>query len=88
MTKLSLRGAINAYCRSCIHDPYGGGGQWREQVDACTSANCPLRPVRPRTYRGEKAQPAPEEAAPDVEPADDAEPSVDELLAQAFGANR
>jgi hypothetical protein len=44
----SLRTAINAKCRSCIYDPGCGGGGWREQVAACSSANCPLHPVRPQ----------------------------------------
>lgn len=42
----SLRAAINAMCRQCIHDP-GSRGNWREQVAACSSANCPLHPFRP-----------------------------------------
>jgi hypothetical protein len=45
--KRSLRGAINAFCRHCIHDPHSGGGTWREQVTACTATACPLYPVRP-----------------------------------------
>jgi hypothetical protein len=44
----SLRRAIDAKCRSCIYDPGCGGGGWREQVAACSSANCPLHPVRPQ----------------------------------------
>lgn len=44
----SLRTAIDAKCRSCIYDPGYGGGGWREQVAACSSANCPLHPVRPQ----------------------------------------
>jgi hypothetical protein len=55
---VSLRGAINAMCRECIHDPIGGFGNWREQVTACTSYKCPLFPVRPLTtgrYAPEKA---------------------------------
>ena len=43
----SLRRSINAFCRSCIYDPGGGGGTWREQVEACTSQDCPLYEVRP-----------------------------------------
>lgn len=34
----SLRGAINAFCRMCIHDPFGGGGTGRPQVEACMTA--------------------------------------------------
>lgn len=45
----SLRAAINAKCKSCIHDPGSGGGTWREQVTACSSSNCPLHSVRPQS---------------------------------------
>jgi len=45
----SLRTAIDQMCRSCIYDPGSGNGAWREQVTACSSANCPLHPVRPQT---------------------------------------
>jgi hypothetical protein len=45
--------AINAKCRECIYDPMSPGN-WRQQVEACSSANCPLhsfRPIsRPRTH--------------------------------------
>jgi hypothetical protein len=51
MTRPSLRTAIDAKCRDCIHDPIGGGGTWREQVEACSSANCPLHPLRPISAR-------------------------------------
>ena len=43
----SLRRAINAKCVDCIHDPLSGLGNWRQQVEACTSKACPLWPVRP-----------------------------------------
>jgi hypothetical protein len=43
----SLRDAINAKCKECIYDPIGGGGTWRQQVEACTARTCPLYPVRP-----------------------------------------
>ena len=46
MTGRSLRAAINAKCKSCIHDP-GARGNWRQQVSGCSSANCPLHPFRP-----------------------------------------
>jgi hypothetical protein len=49
--RLSLRSAIDAMCRYCIYDPGGGNGTWREQVQACSSANCPLHPVRPITVK-------------------------------------
>lgn len=42
----SLRAAIDAKCKSCIYDP-GARGNWREQVQGCSSANCPLHPLRP-----------------------------------------
>ena len=42
----SLRDALDAHCRACIYDPYATG-KWREQVAACTSANCSLFNVRP-----------------------------------------
>lgn len=45
--KPSLRRAINAKCRECIYDPRGGGGTWKQQVEACTATGCPLYPVRP-----------------------------------------
>lgn len=48
----SLRAAINAMCRQCIYDP-NGSGTWRQQVEACTSPNCPLYPVRPVQMRKE-----------------------------------
>lgn len=47
MNRLSLRAAIDAKCKSCIYDPGSGNGAWREQVEACTSSNCPLHPLRP-----------------------------------------
>lgn len=42
----SRAAAIAAKCRECIHDPMSAG-TWREQVAACTSANCPLHDLRP-----------------------------------------
>ena len=44
---VSLRKSINAMCRECIYDSNGGGGTWRQQVEACTSPKCPLFAVRP-----------------------------------------
>lgn len=38
--------AINAKCRECIYDPMSPGN-WRQQVEACSSANCPLHSFRP-----------------------------------------
>jgi hypothetical protein len=51
----SLRQAINAKCKDCIHDPLCGGGQWRQQVEACTAKSCPLWAARPRS-RGNRGQ--------------------------------
>ena len=48
---VSLRGAINAKCKDCIYDPLSGLGAWREQVEGCTSYNCPLYPYRPTSKR-------------------------------------
>ena len=47
MSRPSLRGSINAFCRWCIYDPKSGIGTWRQQVEACTSPDCPLYAVRP-----------------------------------------
>ena len=51
MSRPSLRAAIDAKCKSCIYDPGSGNGSWREQVQACSSANCPLHPLRPLSRR-------------------------------------
>lgn len=45
----SLRASIDAFCRYCLYDPHSGLGNWRQQVTACTSPECPLYPVRPRS---------------------------------------
>jgi len=47
----SMRAAINAFCRSCIYDPSGADGTWREQVENCPSRECPLYDFRPCTSR-------------------------------------
>mgnify|MGYP001817626790 CR=1 FL=1 len=44
---MSLRKAIDAKCRECIYDESSGGGNWRQQVTACTAKTCPLYWVRP-----------------------------------------
>ena len=51
---MSLRKAIKAKCHECIYDPIGGNGKWRQQVEACTSWDCPLFPVRPITNKSRK----------------------------------
>jgi hypothetical protein len=45
---MSLREAINNMCRHCIYDCQSSGN-WRQQVEACTSQECPLFAVRPRS---------------------------------------
>lgn len=47
---LSMRQAINAKCKECLYDPlWAGGGTWRQQVEACSSPDCPLYELRPRS---------------------------------------
>lgn len=46
---LSLRGAIDAKCKSCVYDPQSGLGNWRQQVTLCTVYRCALWDVRPQT---------------------------------------
>lgn len=64
--RLSLRDAVNAKCKSCIYDPLGGCGTWREQVQACPSANCPLHAVRPVTVKAQNKALAGVRAAPET----------------------
>ncbi len=45
--KPGLRGRINAMCATCIYDPFGSTGTWRQQTEECTSYNCPLYDIRP-----------------------------------------
>ena len=45
---MSLRRAVNHMCRECIYDQNASGG-WRQQVTICTSFDCPLYKVRPRS---------------------------------------
>ena len=50
MAKLSLRKAINEYCKDCGHDPLdSGAGSWLKQITDCEAVGCPLFPVRPLT---------------------------------------
>lgn len=42
----SLRKAIDLKCRDCVYDPLEPG-RWREQVENCGCADCPLYKVRP-----------------------------------------
>lgn len=43
---MSLRQAVNDMCKQCIYDETAPG-TWRQQVDVCTSPNCPLFSHRP-----------------------------------------
>ncbi len=45
---MGFRAAVNAKCKDCIYDPCDTG-TWRQQTDACTSTECGLWPVRPRS---------------------------------------
>ena len=48
---MSLRAAIDAKCRDCIHDKEAPG-TWRAQVAGCPCIRCPLWPVRPAPKDG------------------------------------
>lgn len=50
MKRPSLRDAIDAKCKDCIYDS-NADGTWRDQVEACTSGNCPLYDVRPKSWQ-------------------------------------
>lgn len=52
MARGSRAKAINNFCKACIYDPHHGNGTWRQQVEACTSVNCPLYPFRPLSSGG------------------------------------
>ena len=47
---MSLRAAVNAKCRWCIHDERAAGSA-AVQVELCPSVECPLWPVRPIRQR-------------------------------------
>lgn len=49
----SMRKAINNMCKACLYDSIGGNGTWRQQIDKCTSLDCPLFPLRPRSTTNE-----------------------------------
>jgi hypothetical protein len=59
---MSLRSAINAFCRACLHDSREKG-TWREQIGACTARACPLFKVRPKPTK--RSKPAGVATAPD-----------------------
>lgn len=45
-TKAQVWRRINENCKFCLYDPHATG-TWREQIEACTSPECPLYPIRP-----------------------------------------
>lgn len=45
---------VAAFCCHCIYDENGGGGTWRQQVEACTSLECPLYSVRPMAEKSKE----------------------------------
>ena len=44
--KPGYKGRVTAFCCHCIFDTYQTG-TWLQQVEACTSLDCPLYSVRP-----------------------------------------
>lgn len=58
MPKLTLKQAVNQNCKDCCYDPEAGGN-WRQQVEACTVTKCALWEHRPLTATTRKAN-APE----------------------------
>ena len=52
LKKDGLRARINAKCVECVYSP-DEPGYWGKQVQACTSTDCPLHPVR---HGAEKVQ--------------------------------
>lgn len=57
---MSLRKAINDKCKECIYDDSPGNGNWRQQVQGCTSPKCPLFAHRPVSKPRREAVLAPE----------------------------
>jgi len=45
---MSLRKAINEKCKDCIYDDLAAG-TWLQQVTICSSEDCPLFDVRPKS---------------------------------------
>jgi len=45
---MSLRKAINEKCKDCIYDDLAAG-TWLQQVTLCSSEDCPLFAVRPKS---------------------------------------
>ena len=84
----SLRAAIDQHCKNCLYDPGRGNGAWREQIDRCTSTNCAIWPVRPRS-NGERIKAvSSRKDAPEQHDANaGAETDVSALLGAAFPHN-
>jgi hypothetical protein len=61
--------------------------QWRESVEQCSSSNCPLHPVRPRSTSERIKTPVPlaKDAAPEPDPTPEPETDVGALLGGVFG---
>lgn len=55
---IRFRKLINEKCKDCIYDPLSRLGNWKQQVEGCTSKNCALWPVRP-VPRRRKVNPLP-----------------------------
>lgn len=47
---LSRAKAVNQHCKDCIYDP-SNGGNWRQQVEACSVTSCALYPIRPISHK-------------------------------------
>jgi hypothetical protein len=84
MSRLSLRAAIDAMCKSCIYDPGSGNGAWREQVAGCSSSNCPLHSVRPLPVKARNPAAEPQSGGPLLIGAADQEQAI---LARKIGRN-
>jgi len=54
-TKAEVWRRINENCRFCIYDKHAEG-TWREQIEACTSTDCALYPIRPVSENYEPAR--------------------------------
>ena len=48
MTRNGFRARVDAKCVDCIYDECAPGN-WRQQVEACASPDCPLWDIRPKS---------------------------------------
>lgn len=53
--RVSLRKAVDAFCKSCIYDK-GAEGSWLRQVTECVSTSCPLFEARPTCKLDDKGE--------------------------------